>query len=98
MKGICLDKNKDDQNEGVLGSPITTKFSLEECLDWCKKQKLATGCEYQRGIEKCFVHTNDVSYASGEDGSVCTVIHPKGLFLSSRIISLKTIEGLIKAV
>ena len=81
MNGICMDENGLDQTLGGLEAP--KKMTREECLNWCKKQSLAVGCEYKLKEETCLGHTFSVSSANGAYGTLCAIVHPKGLFLTS---------------
>ena len=76
-----MDEKGNDQNTGVLNSP--KELTREECLTWCGKQDMATGCEFKIDEKKCSAHTYSVSSASGDQGMLCSVIMPKGLFLIS---------------
>ena len=79
---VVLDENGLDQNWGGIDPP-QEEMSGKDCLNWCQEQNLATGCEYKEDEKKCLAHTFSVSSASGDQGSLCSVILPKGLFLMS---------------
>ena len=59
-------------------------MSQGECLNWCKRQKGATGCEFQTDFGTCKAHLASISSASGRHkGSLCSVIVSEGLFLKT---------------
>ena len=80
-KGWCVDEIGMDQTVKELEAPKT--MSPEECLNWCNKQKFATGCEYLNKWQTCKAHTWSVYAGSGDEGFLCAVILPKGLIFIS---------------
>ena len=76
-----MDENERDQDHGGLDAPKTFK-KAKDCLKWCNKQKLATGCEYITSSGNCLAHTWSVVAGSGDRGTLCSVILPQGLFLT----------------
>ena len=67
-----------DQNSGVkqLNSlDGNTREMQEECLELCRAEVGATGCEviWDRSSRGCYVHTEDVARGNGYDNYQCWV-------------------------
>ena len=67
--GYCLDENNMDQNNGVRTLPGVS--SEEECLQNCRAQAEARGCEYYCDTDvhcTCAYHTEAIS--SGSENAI----------------------------
>ena len=88
-----MDENGRDQDHGGLDAPKTFK-DAKDCLKWCNKQKLATGCEYITSSGNCKAHTWSVVAGSGDKGTLCSVILPQGLFFTLLVKGALTNDNL----
>ena len=81
MQGWCLDQYGNDQNSGV--DHLGWRSSAEECLEDCRENNRATGCEFFRGsYTDCVVHTRSVVTGNGDDEHKCFVFSETGLEVS----------------
>ena len=70
MKGHCLDADSNDQiigqekMDGCFPKP-------NDCLKACQKNISATGCEYNKLNQTCYVHTAQVTSVRKTEGEIC---------------------------
>ena len=70
--GWCLDlKGKEIRKGDQIG--LANAMSPEECLDLCKKEKDAKGCEFNKD-GKCSYHTKLVASGNGHQDYVCWIL------------------------
>ena len=94
--GFCLDENNMDQNNGVRTLPGVS--SEEECLQKCRAQAGAKGCEYYSNINAhrtCAYHTEAISSGSGDADYVCWNLGVAGIMFYHYIAPFCIIAGKI---
>ena len=77
-KGFCVKANGGDQNSGVKKLNAldgNTPERQQTCLDLCKGENGATGCEviWDQGNRGCYVHTQEIARGNGVDRHECWV-------------------------
>ena len=79
--GFCVTKTGADQNSGVIGKGSITILNgntieaQEKCLEICKQNDGATGCEVIWGGTNvnCYVHTQEIARGNGVANHACWV-------------------------
>ena len=72
QNGWCLNlEGKEIQGDEEID--LSNTSSQEECLDLCKKEKDAKGCEYSKN-GKCSYHTKVVASGNGHQDYVCWIL------------------------
>ena len=77
MKGYCLDEY--GENIAWGGTDKDGVETEEDCADFCMKESVPLGCEYNFHNKKCIAHTYNVRWNNGDRNGLCSIIIPEGL-------------------
>ena len=77
-KGFCVKEDRGDQNSGVIklnDLDGNTAERQEKCLELCRAEDGATGCEviWDQENRGCYAHTDEIDRGNGVDRHGCWV-------------------------
>ena len=79
MKGFCLDENGGDIVDDKGETNKDGVETEEECAEWCIKQPVPLGCEYNYKTKRCVAHSHNVRWNNEDGNGLCSIIIPAGL-------------------
>ena len=77
MRGYC----RDEYGEDIAGGE-THKDGVErqeECAEFCMKEPVPLGCEYNFHNKRCIAHNYNVRWNNEDANGLCSIIIPEGI-------------------